>query len=85
MEKNKIGNFLKEKKEENKLVTGVLGVTLLHTIHSATVKNTLFEDDDDANTFRAFNTNQAFLHLKKKIVMNSLQSVSQYTSYYVIT
>jgi hypothetical protein len=47
-----------------------LGVTLLHTIYSATVENTLFEDDDDdANTFHAFNTNQAFLHLKKKLLL----------------
>jgi hypothetical protein len=40
-----------------------LGAILLRTIHGATVENILFEDGDDANTFRAFNTNQAFLHL----------------------
>ncbi|KAI5650274.1 hypothetical protein M9H77_36279 [Catharanthus roseus] len=38
---------------------GVLGATLLCTIHGATVENTLFEDGDGANTFRAFNPTQA--------------------------
>jgi hypothetical protein len=42
-----------------------LDVALLCTIHGATVENTLFEDGDDANTFRVFNPTQAFLHLKK--------------------
>ena len=46
-----------------------MGAILLRTIHGATVENTLFEDGDDANTFRAFNTNQAFLHLKKKLLL----------------
>ncbi|VAI24384.1 unnamed protein product [Triticum turgidum subsp. durum] len=32
-------------------VAGVLGAALLCAIHGATVENTLFEDDDDANTF----------------------------------
>ena len=36
-------------------VAGVLGVALLCAIHGATVENTLFEDGDGANTFRAFN------------------------------
>ncbi|CAN4116399.1 unnamed protein product [Withania somnifera] len=40
-------------------VSGVLGVALLCAIHSATVENTLFEDGDGANTFRAFNPTQA--------------------------
>jgi photosystem II P680 reaction center D2 protein len=39
-----------------------LGVALLCTIHGATVKNILFEDSYGANTFRAFNPTQAFLH-----------------------
>lgn len=32
---------------------------LLCAIHGATVENTLFEDSDGANTFRAFNPTQA--------------------------
>ena len=32
---------------------------LLCTIHGATIENTLFEDGDGANTFRAFNPTQA--------------------------
>jgi len=36
-------------------VTGVLGAALLCAIHGATMENTLFEDGDGANTFRAFN------------------------------
>ncbi|XVF43907.1 hypothetical protein PTKIN_Ptkin02bG0078800 [Pterospermum kingtungense] len=35
------------------------GVALLCAIHGATVENTLFEDGDGANTFRAFNPTQA--------------------------
>ena len=40
-------------------VAGVLGVALLCAIHGATVENTLFEDDDGANTLCAFNPTQA--------------------------
>ncbi|KAL7598925.1 hypothetical protein Lser_V15G23214 [Lactuca serriola] len=40
-------------------VAGVLGTALLCAIHGATVENTLFEDGDWANTFRAFNPTQA--------------------------
>ncbi|MCD9641533.1 hypothetical protein HAX54_027746 [Datura stramonium] len=40
-------------------VAGVLGAALLCTIHGATAENTLFEDGDSANTFRAFNPTQA--------------------------
>jgi len=36
-------------------VAGVLGAALLCAIHGATVENTLFEDGDGSNTFRAFN------------------------------
>jgi len=43
-----------------------LDVVLLCAIHGAIVENNLFEDGDGANTFRAFNPNQDFLHLKKK-------------------
>uniref|UniRef100_F6I5Q8 Photosystem II D2 protein n=1 Tax=Vitis vinifera TaxID=29760 RepID=F6I5Q8_VITVI len=39
-------------------VVGVLGVALLCVIYGGTVENTLFEDDDGANTFRAFNPTQ---------------------------
>jgi photosystem II P680 reaction center D2 protein len=38
-------------------VAGILGGALLCAIHGATVENTLFEDGDAANTFRAFHTN----------------------------
>jgi photosystem II P680 reaction center D2 protein len=40
-------------------VAGVLGVVLLCAIHGATEENTLFEDGDGANTFRAFNPTQS--------------------------
>ncbi|KAG6540409.1 hypothetical protein Mapa_018313 [Marchantia paleacea] len=40
-------------------VAGVLGAALLCAIHGATVENTLFEDGDGANTFRAFNPTQS--------------------------
>ncbi|KAK4707324.1 hypothetical protein R3W88_033098 [Solanum pinnatisectum] len=40
-------------------VVGVLGAALLCAIHGATIENTLFEDGDGANTFRAFNPTQA--------------------------
>ncbi|QHO60136.1 Photosystem II CP43 reaction center protein [Arachis hypogaea] len=40
-------------------VAGVLGAALLCAIHGVTVENTLFEDGDGANTFRAFNPTQA--------------------------
>ncbi|KAF4400832.1 hypothetical protein G4B88_004375 [Cannabis sativa] len=40
-------------------VAKVLGAALLCAIHGATVENTLFEDGDGANTFRAFNPTQA--------------------------
>ena len=40
-------------------VAGVLGGALLCAIHGATVENTLFEDSDQANTFRAFEPTQA--------------------------
>ena len=40
-------------------VAGVLGAALLCAIHGATVENTLLEDGDGANTFRAFNPTQA--------------------------
>jgi len=40
-------------------VAGILGGALLCAIHGATVQNTLFEDGDAANTFRAFTPTQA--------------------------
>ena len=58
---------------------------MLRAIYGATIENTLFEDGDGANTFRAFNPTQVFLHLKKKIVIDSLRSAGQYASYYIIT
>jgi hypothetical protein len=51
------------------LVTGVLDAALLCAIHGVTIENTLFEDDDDAHTFRTFNPTQPFLHLKKKLLL----------------
>jgi hypothetical protein len=65
--KNKIENILKGKKlKGKKLVVDVLDAALLSVIHGAPVKNILFEDDDSANTFHAFNSTQSFLHLIKK-------------------
>ena len=49
-----------------------MGAALLCAIDGATIENTLFEDDDDANTFHAFNPTQAFLHLIKKNVIDPL-------------
>jgi len=67
---HKIRNILKEKNlKGKKLVVGLLGVALLCAIHGITVKNILFEDCDDANTLRAFNPTQAFLHLKKILLL----------------
>nr|AMD08031.1 photosystem II core 34 kDa protein [Euglena mutabilis] len=40
-------------------VAGVLGAALLCAIHGATVENTIFEDGDSSNTFRAFNPTQS--------------------------
>nr|QGU93292.1 photosystem II protein D2 [Selaginella stauntoniana] len=40
-------------------VAGVLGAAPSCAIHGATVENTLFEDGDGANTFRAFNPTQS--------------------------
>jgi photosystem II P680 reaction center D2 protein len=40
-------------------VAGILCGALLCAIHGATVQNTLFEDGDAANTFRAFTPTQA--------------------------
>ena len=62
-----------------------MSAALLCPFHGATVKNTLFEDGDSANTFRVFNPTQVFLHLKKKIVIDPLRSAGQYTNYYNIT
>jgi hypothetical protein len=45
-----------------------LGAALLCPFHGATVKNTLFEDGDSANTFHAFNPTQVFLYLKKQLL-----------------
>ena len=39
-------------------VAGILGGAL-YAIHAATVENTLFEDGDAANTFRAFTPTQS--------------------------
>jgi hypothetical protein len=46
-----------------------LSAALLCPFHGATVKNTLFEDGDSANTFRVFNPTQVFLHLKKNLLL----------------
>ena len=39
-------------------VAGILGGVLLCAIHGATVENTLFEDGEQANTFKAFEPTQ---------------------------
>jgi photosystem II P680 reaction center D2 protein len=53
------------------IVAGVLGAALLCAIHGATVENTLFEDGDGANTFRAFNPTK-----RKKLIQWLLQTAS---------
>jgi hypothetical protein len=45
--------------------------TLICAIHGATVENTLFEDGDSSNTFRAFNPTQS----EETYVRNVLISV----------
>ena len=40
-------------------LAGILEGALLCAIHGATVENTLFEDGDAANTFRAFTPTQS--------------------------
>jgi len=57
-EKKQNWKYLKRKK---KLVIYVLGVALLCAINDTTIKNTLLEDGDSANTFLAFNPTQTFL------------------------
>ena len=52
-----------------KLVAGILGVALLCAIHGATVENIFFKDGDGLITFCSFNSTQAFLHLKKKLLL----------------
>jgi len=39
-------------------VAGILGGALLSAIHGVTVENTLYEDGDQANTFKAFDSTQ---------------------------
>jgi photosystem II P680 reaction center D2 protein len=39
-------------------VAGILGGALLCAIHGATVENTLYEDSDQSNTFKAFEPTQ---------------------------
>ena len=39
-------------------VAGILGGALLSAIHGVTVENTLYEDGDAANTFKAFDSTQ---------------------------
>ena len=52
-------------------VAGILGGALLCAIHGATVENTLFEDGDAANTFRALHR-----HNQKKRILWLQQIVS---------
>jgi hypothetical protein len=51
-------------------VAGILGGGIC-AIHGATVENTLFEDGDAANTFRAFTP-----HNQKKLIQWLLLTVS---------
>jgi photosystem II P680 reaction center D2 protein len=56
-------------------VAGILGGALLCAIHGATVENTLFEDSDQANTFKAFEPTQeeetySHGHCKQILVAN---------------
>jgi hypothetical protein len=47
-----------EEKKGKKLVVCVLGAALSCAIYDATIENTLFEDNDGANIFCAFNSTQ---------------------------
>ena len=76
---------IEKKFKGQKLVVCVLSFTLLCAINGATVESTLFEDNDGANTFCTFNPTQAFLNLKKKIVIDPLRSAGQNASYSIIT
>ena len=51
-----------------------MSIAILYGIHGAIVENTLFEDDDDANTFCAFNPTQEFLHLKKLLLLTHCEA-----------
>jgi len=51
-----------------------LSIAILYGNHGAIVENTLFEDGDDANTFCAFNPTQAFLYLKKKLLLTHCEA-----------
>jgi hypothetical protein len=51
-----------------------LSVTLLCAINDATVESTLFEDNDGENTFCTFNPTQAFLNLKKKLLLTHCEA-----------
>jgi hypothetical protein len=61
-----------------------LGVALLCAINDTTIKNTLFEDGDSANTFLAINPTQTFLLSKISFVIDPLRSADEYASYYII-
>jgi NADH:ubiquinone oxidoreductase subunit 6 (subunit J) len=61
-------------------VVGILGATLLCVIHGATVENTLFEDGDGANTFRAFNPTQKIQSWTNLETLGNLF----YTTYFIL-
>jgi hypothetical protein len=52
-------------------VAGILGGALLCAIHGATVENTLFEDGDAANTFRAFTQHNLKKHTQWLLQIDS--------------
>ena len=52
-------------------VAGILGGALLSAIHGVTVENTLYQDGEQANTFKAFDSTQ-----RKKLTQWLLQTVS---------
>ena len=52
-------------------VAGILGGALLSAIHGVTVENTLYEDGEQANTFKAFDS-----ALKKKKLIQWLQQTA---------
>jgi hypothetical protein len=69
LHQSRLASFIKKQKQlQNqgsaaclgvRRLPGVLGAALLCAIHGATVENTIFEDGDGANTFRAFNPTQS--------------------------
>ncbi len=67
-------------KEESAVWNVYTGGALLCAIHGATVENTLFEDGDAANTFRAFTPLKPMVKNERKLDLISSRSSSSSSS-----